>query len=133
MFKLYHYSTWGGKEIYAERELKPSNVYLESGPPLVWLTENEDWESSIQASSPDYEYNRWPSAPILYGDQGIPCWKFEVEVRHMNKIHYPVRGWVEMLQGGIELGADIAQWHWTPEVLEIKRAFKFENDEWRKL
>lgn len=122
--KLFHYATWEGEKIAKEGVLRPSANYLAAGPELVWLTENEKWEPSVQAKDLEGNYDREPSSPERYNELGIPCWKFEVEVPHTNKLHYNVQGWIPMLQDGKDLGAKLSEWHWTPNKLIITASWK---------
>jgi len=130
--KLYHYTTWQGSEVFPLGKLVPSEKYLKEGPPLVWLTENEYWEPSIQAKQMNGSYERGPSSPGLYSTLGIPCWRFEVEVKDTFKLHYPIAGWLYMLEDGKDLGSDLSQWHWVTDSVEIVNSYKWIADKWEK-
>ena len=131
--KLYHYCTWQGREILPLGVLRPSDKYLPGGPPLVWLTENKEWESCIQAMSDLSFYERGPSNPEKYSEHQIPCWRFEVDIKNLAKLHYTTAGWIPMLKDGIELGSDISQWHWSTKSVPIISSYRWVDNEWRKL
>ena len=133
MFKLYHFSTWSGPVINLAGILRPSPDYLKDGPPLVWLSTNDEWEPCIQAKQIGIPYTRGPSTLEHYSGQGIPCWRFEVEVPYLYKLHYNIPGWVAMLKDGEELGSDVSQWHWTTGSVNVINSFKWENQRWKKV
>ncbi len=135
MFKMYHYTTWPGGLIWVDGVIRPSADYSphDKAPPLVWVTKEEFWEPCIQAYRDREDYVRQPSSPVMYRDKAISCWKFEVEVPNLTKVHYNIPGWIPMLEDAKELGSDVTKWAWGTEELEVVQSFKWYNRRWREV
>lgn len=132
--KLYHYACWNGLAIWNERVLKPSRFYgrytdqSRMWPKLVFLTKNDFWEPSIQAVTAEGDWAKGQSDPLEYVKQGIPCWRFQVEVKEpLVKLHYSHPLWETMLNDAKDLGAQLHNWHWTTRECQIEEAIKYET------
>jgi hypothetical protein len=100
--------------------------------PLVFLTQDDNWESSLQAvaESRQYPYAKGTSSPGQYTAQDIPCWKFEVDVKDSRNIMYSNPSWLKMFEDAVMLGSDISKWHWTEKEVVVVKAYQYLLGEW---
>ena len=100
---------------------------------LTFLTTNDYWESSIQATVDGVSYVKEASDPVSYSNNKIPCWRFEVDVKDARNIMYTNQHWLAMFKDAVDLGSDISTWHWTDKNVDVVQACKFVNGEWEIL
>lgn len=137
---LYHYTTFIGNHINSSRILIPNDTYSNNlskdypapYPKLIFLTEDNNWEPCVQAVGDSGYYERKPSNPRDYFFEGIPCWRFSVEVpEFFPTIMYPHSGWLDMFKDAQSLGSDVSKWKWTEHSLKVKEAHMWLQDAWR--
>lgn len=143
--KLFHYTTWMGNQMYQERVIKPDNRYarfvfqtiLSEWPRLTFLTQNEEWEPSVQAYSEERFWEKCCSHPETYAALNIPCWKFEVNPNGLILgVATDFKGcanWKKMLDDARKLGSTVEDWRIAVQDAYIINSWKWENDEWLKL
>ena len=138
--KLYHYTTFAGSRILESRVIEPSNVYSNGlkhntnvpWPKLVFLTQDPNWEPTVQAVGNSGFYERTMSDPDTYTYDNIPCWRFTVELdKELNKLMYPHPLWLNMLKDGQSLGSDVSKWHWVEHKVNVSQCHKWIKSGWR--
>ena len=133
---FYHYSTWPSTEIIKRGTIKATDFYgryaLSQGkwPELVFLTSDPYWEYSVKATTPDGEKLKGSSDPDEYTKLGIPCYRFEVEIKDTFKLMYPHPFWLWMFQDAKRLGSDVSKWYWTEEDCTIGNTARWKDGKW---
>jgi len=141
--RLYHYATWAGEAIQKSGVILPNINYanwvkhtlLTRWPDLVFLTQNEYWEPSIQSVNKQGLWEKCGSYPETYAALGIPCWKFEVNLNTLvlgmvDRLSEEYPRWDFMLQDAEKMGSHTEDWRVTSQDCYVINTWKWENDEW---
>lgn len=134
--RLFHYSTWRGFKIYKTKTLIPQDTYGWGDPiwpKYIFLTTNEMWEPSVQATSPDGFREKIESCPWVYEELGIPCWKFEIQINNPTWVltyRSPFHLWACMIADARWLKSKVSEWYITDQECKITEAWKWRIDQW---
>jgi hypothetical protein len=140
--RLYHYATWLGEKINRERVIIPGKKYsnwvaqtiIDEWPALTFLTQNPEWEPSVQTKSKEGYWERCGSLPETNEAMGIPSWKFEINpnglILGMPTDFRGCSKWEEMIEDARQMGSNIEDWRIAVQDAYVINAWKWENDEW---